>query len=93
MSHLKCNIVHSLDLTWCILFLAQRDRLRTMLQDGHAPHVQLPSLGHGGTGSFVGQQDGNTANRATVPPPAQQAAEGIEFISACEYSCLSSYSS
>lgn len=54
---------------------AQRDRLRTMLQDGHAPHVQLPSLGHGGTGSYVGQQDGNTANRATVPPPAQQAAE------------------
>ena len=51
-----------------------------MLQDGHAAHVQLPSLGHYGTGSYVGQQDGNTTNRATVPPPEQQAAEGIAFI-------------
>ena len=59
-----------------------------MLQDGHAPHVQLPSLGHGGTGSYVGQQDGNTANRATVPPPEQQAGEGIEFLSACKHSHL-----
>ena len=60
-----------------------------MLQDGHAPHVQLPSLGHGGTASYVGQQDGNTVNRATVPPPEQQAGEGIiEIILACEYNHL-----
>ena len=59
-----------------------------MLQDGHAPHVQLPSLGHGGTGSYGSQQDLNTANRATVPPPEQQAGEGIEFLSACKHSHL-----
>jgi len=54
---------------------AYRDRLRTMLQEGHAAHVQLPSLGHGGTGSYVGQQDGNAANGAMIAPPEQQAAE------------------
>lgn len=59
-----------------------------MLQEGHAAHVQLPSLGHGGTGSYVGQQDGNAANGAMIPPPEQQAAEGIGVVLACEYSCL-----
>ena len=59
-----------------------------MLQDGHAAPVQLPSLGHGGTCSYVGQQDGNAANGATVPPPEQRAAEGIEFVLTCEYGCL-----
>ena len=48
-----------------------------MLQGGHAARAQLPSLGHGGTGSYVDQHNyGNAANEATVPPPEQQAAEG-----------------
>lgn len=52
-----------------------------MLQEGHAAHVQLPSLVHGGTGSCVGQQDGNAANGAMmIPPPEQQAAEGIGVV-------------
>jgi len=57
-----------------------------MLQDGHAAPVQVPSLGHGGTCSYVGQQDGNTANGTTVPPPEQRAVEGIVFVFTCEYS-------
>lgn len=59
-----------------------------MLQEGHAAHVQLPSLGHGGTAGYVGQQDGNAANGAMIAPPEQQAPEGIGVVLACEYSCL-----
>ena len=59
-----------------------------MLQDGHAAYVQLPSLGHGWTGSYFGQQDVNAANEATAHAPEQRAAEGIGFVLVCEYSCL-----
>jgi len=58
-----------------------------MLQDGHAAHVQLPSLGHGGTGSYIGQQGGSVGNEAAVPPPEQPAAEGIGFANTAASCC------
>ncbi|KAJ7360105.1 hypothetical protein OS493_018089 [Desmophyllum pertusum] len=53
---------------------AHRDRLRALLQDGHAPHVQVPSLGHGGVDLPLGHQVDNAANVASVHHPQQ--AEG-----------------
>lgn len=82
--HLSISLIYLIlvsYLTWIIQFPAQRDRLRTLLQDGHAAHVQLPSLGHGAAGSYLSQQDGNAGNVATVPPPERAATEGMVYIS------------
>ncbi|XP_078349545.1 5-formyl-3-hydroxy-2-methylpyridine 4-carboxylate 5-dehydrogenase-like isoform X2 [Oculina patagonica] len=55
---------------------AHRDRLRTLLQDGHAPHSQLPSLGYGGVGSYLGHQHGSAGHVPTEQHPESAAAEG-----------------
>lgn len=55
---------------------AQRDRLRSLLQHGHARSVQAPNLGHGGFHSAsLSHQESNVANVATVHHPEQASAD------------------
>ena len=57
------------------LILAHRDRLRTLLQAGHAPQRQLPSLGHGGAAAFIGH--GHAEHVTAVHHSESETAQGV----------------
>lgn len=61
-----------------IYFLAQRQRLRTLLQDGHAPALQVPHLGagHGGVQSLHSHQDHNMATMSPQQPDQEGPNQG-----------------